>query len=256
MKRNGKNKVERRTFHNVEVRESKASGPNGRPVITLRAVKPYVVDDYGSMWLPTTFDKAITERMAADEHDTPSLCWSHDWSDPIAHGITYEASGDGPVIGFELDDFAAVPRARQAHAQVQSKTIRDCSVGFVAISRRDPNDDERAKYPGIEEVIEEADLDEVSLVLRGAVPGAKVVGMRAGKVDFDAFIEIAKRKAAGDLTDDEARVALDLLEESDDGGAGGGNDGGQGAPPAAEDFTELDAEADELLESLGRSARR
>jgi HK97 family phage prohead protease len=206
---------EHRTFHNVEVRATDEKGPNGRPVVSLRIIKPGVVDDYGSLWLPDTFDRRMTERMAVDPDDTPALCWSHDWADPIGHGIRYTANAEGPDMDFELDDFDAVPRARQADAQVRSKTIRDCSVGFVAIRRRPPTNEERGAYPGIKEVIEDADLDEVSLVLRGAVPGAKVTGIRAkrsaGTLDLDAVVEIARRKAAGEITHEEAQAAVDLL---------------------------------------------
>ena len=66
--------IEHRTFHNVEVRAGD-TGPNGRPTVTLQAIKPYVVDDYGSVWMPDTFDTDVQGRMAADPDDTPALCW-------------------------------------------------------------------------------------------------------------------------------------------------------------------------------------
>jgi HK97 family phage prohead protease len=242
-------KREVRTFRNVEIRATDRQGPNGRPVVELRIVKPGVVDDYGSVWLPTTFDRALGERTAADPDDTPSLCWAHRWDDPIAHGIAYTPSADGPTMEFEYDDFEAVPRARQAHAQVASKTIRDCSVGFFAWSRREATKEDQEMWPGAREVITEADLDEVSLVLRGAVPGAKVLSQRSGAmVDVDAVVEIARRKVAGELTDEEAREAIELL---------GGEEGEleEEPPPAggddADEIAALEAEADELL--AGRS---
>jgi HK97 family phage prohead protease len=244
-------KHERRIMRNVDVRSTGRKGPNGRPVVELRAVVPNVVDDYGTVWLATTFDRRMLERVAADEHDTPALCWSHDWADPIGHGVGYRADAGGPFIQFELDDFEAVPRARQADAQVRSKTIRDCSVGFFDAMRREPTAEEKSRWPGVVEVIEDADLDEVSLVLRGAVPGAKVAGIRGVQVDLDAVIEIGRRQLAGEITKDEAKAAVELLS----------GEAEQPAPApvvdAPVDNVALDAEADAALASvLGRSARR
>lgn len=250
-------KHEHRTFRNVEVRASDKKGPNGRPVVTLRAITPYVVDDYGSVWLPSTFDRAMAARMAADEHDTPALCWSHDWADPIGHGIDYRASENGPEIDFELDDFDAVPRAKQADAQVRSKTIRDCSVGFFDAKRREPTPEEKVRWPGAFEIIEEADLDETSLVLRGAVPGAKVAGIRGAKVDLDALVEIAKRKSAGELTDEQARAAVELLTEASESDPPTPPKEGDPPPTPDELDQQLDADLDAALDlALGRGALR
>lgn len=254
-----------RTFQNVEIRAVDGQGPNGRPVVELQLIKPGVVDDYGSVWLPDTFDEIVGARIAADPDDTPSLCWSHRWDDPIGHGVEYLPGPDGPRMRFEYDDFDAVPRARQAHAQVQSKTIRDCSVGFWARERREATADDQARWPGCREVIVKADLDEVSLVLRGAVPGAKVLSQRSGEstIDFDSFLEIAKRKAAGELTDEEARAAVELLglddpsgEQPEASGDGGGAHGSEPPPSAeddADDIAAAEAEADAVLAAYGRS---
>lgn len=205
---------EHRTFRNIEVRETEHTGPNGRPVVELRAITPGVVDDYGSLWNPATFDQRVANRIAADPHDTPTLAWAHDWSDPIGHGIGFTASPEGPMVSFELDDFDAVPRAKQAHAQLLSKTLRDCSVGFSGTTRRPPTDDETRDFPGCKEVIEEADLDEVSLVVRGAVPGAKVLALRSAsgtrQVSEDYVIDLAKQVAEGKLTKEAAAIAVDL----------------------------------------------
>jgi hypothetical protein len=250
-------KHERRTFRNIEVRASDTKGPNGRPVISLRAITPGVVDDYGSVWLASTFDKAIAARTAADPHDTPALTWAHDWTDPIGHGIRYTPGAGGPMIDFELDDFTAVPRARQADAQVRSKTIRDCSVGFFDAVRREPTTEERIMWPGVLEVITEADLDETALVLRGAVPGAKVAGIRGASVDLDAVIEIGRRKLAGELTDEEAKAAVELL--SAEAAPGEPPAPKEGAPPPTPDALdqELDDQLDAALDlALGRSALR
>lgn len=196
--------IEHRTIRGIEIR---ATDTDGKPGVTLQAIRPGVVDDYGSLWNPRCFDEALAERM-------PVLCWAHDWSDPLGPAVGYEPGEDGPQVRFVFSDFDAVPQARRAHAQVSDGTIRDCSVGFSNVTRRDPNDDEIRAYPGVREVIERADLDEISLVLRGAVPGAKVLAVRTaagtGVVDQDLVLDLARKVTAGDLTEAEAKAAIAL----------------------------------------------
>lgn len=231
--------------------ELRAATVGDRPGVTLHAIRPNVVDDYGSLWKADAFDKALSERM-------PTLCWSHDWNEPLGPAVGFRSSPDGPEIDFVFSDFDAVPQARRAHAQVLDGTIADCSVGFSNARRREPTTEERTRYPGALEVIEEADLDEVSLVLRGAVPGAKVVSARGAKVELDAVIELGRRVTSGELTEQEAQAALALLGGEDpaegtpaDGGGASNDDGA----PAAE-LDEAEAAADAALEAvLGRSAQ-
>lgn len=228
----------------------RAAEIGGKPGVTLHAIRPGVVDDYGSLWAADAFDEALSKRL-------PTLCWSHDWAEPLGPAVDFRTGADGPEIDFTFSDFEAVPTARRAHAQVLDRTIQDCSVGFSAAEKRKPTSDELRQYPGITEVITRADLDEVSLVLRGAVPGAKVVSVRGAVVDFDAVVEIARRKVAGDLTDEEARVAVELL------GAGGVDDDGGGdgppTPPPGDEpdeaavLAEAEQAADEAMALLGRS---
>lgn len=241
---------ETRVFHNVEVRVS-GKGPNGRPVVTLQAVKPGVVDDYGSLWLATTFDESMTTRTAADPDDTPSLCWGHDWTDAIGHGIGYTPTPTGPLVDFELDEFDAVPRARQADAQLRSKTYRDCSVGFSQATRRPPSEDEVAQYPGVKEVIEKAYLDEVSVVLRGAVPGAKVLALRSAQViDATTAADVVAKFASGTI---DLLTALQQIKEAAVDDAPKSDDKADDADAEAEPTEaekEAEAEAQKEVEAL------
>ena len=228
----------------------RAAEVGGKPGVTLKTITPNVVDDWGSVFMPDTFDEHLEVR-------SPVLCWSHDWSEPLGPMVNVRADEDGaPEIDFAFSDFDAVPIARRAHAQVDDGTIVDCSVGFSNTQRRSPTKDEEKQWPGVREIITKAELDEVSLVLRGAVPGAKVLSVRSSaEVDLDAVVALAKRVAAGELTQDEAKVAVDLL---------GGDPGNKGeeppvVPPAEPDpvDAELDAQLDAALDAaLGRSARR
>jgi HK97 family phage prohead protease len=187
--------------------EIRAASVGGEPGVTLHCIRPGVVDDYGSLWNPAAFDASLAERM-------PTLCWGHSWLDPLGPPRSFRTSADGPDVDFVFSDFDAVPSARRAYAQVQDGTIEDCSVGFSNVRRRDPTDAEIAQYPGVREVIEEATLDEVSLVLRGAVPGAKVLAVRSQPdetVPEDDVVSLARKVNAGEVSFDDARTALALL---------------------------------------------
>ena len=241
--------IEHRAIRGAQIR---AVAEGGEHFIDLQIITPNVVDDYGSVWMEDCFDRSLDERM-------PTLAWAHDWSEPIGRGVSWSREpGEGPVVRFRLDDFDAVPTARRAFAQVQSGTIDDCSVGFSNTARRDPTEAERQQWPGAREVIESADDDEVSLVLRGAVPGAKVVAYRSGEravtVPIDAVTELARKVNAGELTEEDALTALDLLgvddDQADDEGADGGGAAGALADAALD---ELEAAADAALD--GRTRR-
>lgn len=233
--------TEHRRIRGIEIR---ATDTGGKPGVTLQAIVPNVVDDYGSVWMAHCFDASLEERL-------PVLCWAHDWSDPLGPGTGFTASDNGPSVDFDYSDFEAVPQARRADAQVRDGTIRDCSVGFSvpAGGRREPTEAEMAKWPGVREIIETAQLDEISLVLSGAVPGAKVLAYRAAgataTVSEDAVIDLAKKVEAGEMTRAEAAIALDLLA-----GADKETDDGPGDEELAAELDQIEADADEALDLL------
>ena len=145
-----------------------------RPAIELQMLSYFKVDSYGSLWTPGVLTRGVSLRL-------PQLAWGHLWHETLGRALpgTYVDNEIGPRMWFYLDDFDAVPRAKQAYAQVGSGTIDECSIGFGwDYIARDPTDEERERFPGVREVMIEAELDEVSLVLRGAVPDAKVAGVR------------------------------------------------------------------------------
>lgn len=232
-----------------ETRRAAIRASNGaKPGVTLKTITPNVVDDFGSVFMVDTFDASIEARM-------PVLVWGHDWAEPLGPAKGTRKADDGaPEIDFEFSDFDAVPMARRAHAQVQDGTILDCSVGFSDTERRPPSEEEKARWPGCTEVITKASLDEVSLVLRGAVPGAKVVSVRSGQaqVDLEAVVDLARRVAAGEITQDEAQAAVDLLSTGPETPEGDGDGGDK--PPDEEEHVDMTDDLDAALASIGRSA--
>ncbi len=234
--------TEIRTFRDIEIRASE----DGTPSVTLQAIKPNVVDDYGSLWKADAFDESLGQRL-------PVLCWAHDWSEPLGPGVGFETGRGGPKVTFNFSNFDAVPQARRAHAQVKDGTIRDCSVGFAYLEKRDPTEAERAKHPNVREVIEKAQLDEVSLVLRGAVPGAKVLSYTrsarmadGSSVDIDAAVEIGRKIANGEITPAEAAATIKLHA----GETGTGESQGEVDTPEPVDHAEIDASIDAALATI------
>lgn len=165
-----------------------------------------VVDDYGTRFRPKCFTASLEERL-------PRICWSHDWSEPIGRWVDYRDTDTELTLVGELDDFDAVPRARQAYAQLRSGTIDQFSVGFLRTG------DEKASDGVVD--ITGGVLDEVSLVLVGAVPGTSLVSVRtaAGAVAEDLLVALARKVVAGEMSQAEAEKVLELAA---------------GRPPAAE----------------------
>lgn len=212
--------------------------------IEVLAVAYGVVDDYGTRFIPGVFNESLEQRL-------PTLTFGHNWMDPIGRGTSWrEDPNVGLYVTFRVDRDPDVPRGRQAWAQMKSGTLDDVSVGFMRLADRLAED----KVTDITK----GELDEVGVVLRGAVPGSKVLAMRAagGTVDLDATVELAKKVVAGEVTQQEADETLRMLSVGDGG-----------EPPVAEDeppapLPEADAEAAiaeadaTIAEIDDRSARR
>jgi HK97 family phage prohead protease len=211
-----------------------------------RAVAYNVIDDYNTRFAPGVFDESLAARL-------PVIAWAHSWDEPIGRVTAYESRDDGLYVTARLSDPDAVPRARQAMSQLADGTLDDVSVGFMREASNEADD-------GIVDITK-ATLDEISVVLRGAVPGAKVLAVRStGTVDVDAVVELARRKVAGEITEDEAKAALELLAEDAEApespleGSESDETGQNGTEPPEDVQKALEAELDEALEAIGRSS--
>lgn len=152
-----------------------------------------VVDEYGTEFSPECFLESLQRRM-------PRIVWGHDWTDPIGRWTKWENVIDDDGVRLDLvgefDDFAAVPRARQAYAQLKSGTIDQFSVGFM------PEEARIVVHDG-EEVVQftRGRLDEASLVLVGAVPGTALLSVRHPAIQTRNDATVAKDFAATLLLD-------------------------------------------------------
>lgn len=166
---------------------------------TAKLVSYGPADSFRTRWAPGVFDESVQGHF-------PVLAWGHNWADPIGRMDDYADGPDAPRGHFRLDDGDYVPRAKQALYQLRSGTLTDVSVGILRRSD-EPNDDGTT-------TITRADLDEVSLVLRGAVPGAQVDPLTvrsAGGMTFDDVVALATRVQSGQITRDAALATIDLM---------------------------------------------
>lgn len=178
-------------------------------VFTARAVSYNTLDSLGSVWAPGCFTASLNQHL-------PVIAWGHDWTaGPIGRATSWRDTAQGPEITARLDNHPDVPVARQAIAQIASGTLTDVSVGFSQTKRREPTKQELQRWPGADEVIISATLDELSIVLVGAVPGAELISMRSTKVQLQrdlarGRISPAQYRARVEL-DEALDAALDLL---------------------------------------------
>lgn len=227
-------KRENRTVRPTEVRVTDDAGGRTFEAVVVRYG---VIDDYGTRFRAGCFTDSLSERL-------PRICWAHRWDEPLGRYVDYRDTGTELTLIGELDDFDAVPRARQASAQLASGTIDQFSVGFMRLADELVDPDEVGGRRGVYDITE-AQLDEVSLVLVGAVPGTELVGVRstrAAGVAVDDVVELGRRVDRGEISQEEAQAALDLL--AGESGEEGGDD-----PPSGDVAGAL-AEADAVLEDV------
>lgn len=179
--------------------------PDGSPGRFEAVVLNYnVVDDYRTIFLPGVFDESMDERM-------PRVVWSHDWSEPLGRYISYTSTSTQLTLVGEFDDMAAVPRAAQAYAQLKSGTIDQFSVGFLPLEMsmvQVPLGNSGEQTESVDAFVK-GRLDEVSLVLVGAVPDTELLSVRMGAHPGRQRIIVTARNAVVDM-DLAASILLDL----------------------------------------------
>lgn len=195
--------MEHRMMPGFEIR---AVGDEAERIVVARVVNYNVADSYGTVWKPGCFTDGMRSKL-------PKSVWGHDWRDPIGRVVNYEDSDDGLNVAIQFDEFDAVPRARQAWVQIRSGTIDNFSIGFDRKEWIPVPEDEQTRYGEHTawEYMNRANIEEVSPVLIGSVPGTKPLAVRSalspGLVEKVAFLleqEVIDK--------DEARK---LLEEAD-----------------------------------------
>lgn len=160
-----------------------------------------VVDAFHTRWMPGVFTRSL-------EVHSPPMCWGHNWNDPIGHLVDHSDTPSALRTIYQLDDFEDVPRAKQAYSQIKSGTVRDASFGFKLI-RDEPDPSDRSVFNQLE-----ARLDEVSPVIRGAVPGSRITAVRS--VPTGEVLRLARSLEAGEMTLEQALATVAQVASDDE----------------------------------------
>jgi len=152
-----------------------------------------VLDTYRSDFARDCFDEYLGHRM-------PVVCWQHDKSEPIGRASTWQKGTRANEFVLRFSDFDAVPRARQAYAQMRDGDITDVSFYYdQAKAVPHPNTRGAIRFT-------KARMPEISPVTVGSIPGAMVAGVRQAA---DA-VGVAELVRTGVINEVEGRAMLGL----------------------------------------------
>lgn len=170
----------------LEVREE-----DGKHTAELRIVSYNVVDTYNTSWKPGVFTRSV-------EGGQMPAVFGHDPHRPI--GVVNNFRDDGNHLDGTLEflSFDAVPDARMAHEAMKRGAYPGVSFAFERQA-----DEEDAEHRGAT-LITDADMIEVSPVLRASVPGSRVLAVRSDEsIPVSEAADLLAAFAAGtiDLSD-------------------------------------------------------
>jgi HK97 family phage prohead protease len=158
-------------------------------------------------------------------HDNrPTLLFGHGSqggiSSVLGHAVAWRENAQGLEVCFEFDNFDDVPSARQAFAQLKSRSLDSFSIGFI---RHADHYVEDGDYTSIDEY----DLPEVSIVIEASNGGTKVLQLSGARMTQEQRgVQILMDLDAGTLTLADAIVDMRnlLIEVRDPADGDGGSD--------------------------------
>lgn len=178
-------------------------------IVTVRAFTYDTLDSYMTVFRPGSATKSLNARL-------PTIHGSHSWDiqNLIGRAISWRDTSAGPEVTFRLDLHPDVPVARQVLAQIESGTLTDVSIGFASTrtGRREPTKDEMKRWPGVDWVYDEIEVQEISVVPQGAVPGAEILALRSPMQRVQSALDRLRSQRSG--TDDELDQMMDEAIET------------------------------------------
>ena len=237
--------------------EIRAVGTEGVGTFEVLAVAYDVVDDYNTRFRRGVFNEGLEERL-------PQITWGHDWLDTLGRATGWREDDTGLWVKARLD----MRRDPETKAPYNAKayrawdamlppddggppTLEDVSVGFWRTADQLAED-------GVTDIIK-GDLDEIGVVLRGAVPGAKVLAVRSARtgemIEVDSVVAIANKVAAGEISQAAADEALRLLSSPGTGTVSPTAAGAGGEPEPPAELVAAEADADAALATLSDRGR-
>lgn len=126
------------------------------------------IDSYLTDFSRDAFRDSFARRL-------PIMLWQHIRSEPIGRSVSAQVMPTVNEVRAEFSDFEAVPRAKQAFSQIRDGHLRDFSFGFPTrsvVSIPHPSVRGAIRYTRVQ-------MDEISPVTVGSIPGAQAVAVRA-----------------------------------------------------------------------------
>lgn len=237
--------------------EVRAVGDKGEGTFEVMAVAYSVVDDYNTRFRKGVFNESLEVRL-------PQIALGHDWKSTLGRATGWYETDEGLFLPSRLDmrrdpvtNLPYNPEAFRTWDAMMPPdgdgppTLEDCSVGFWRLADQLAED-------GVTDIVK-GDLDEVSIVLRGAVPGAKVLAVRSARtgemVEVDSVVAIAEKVAAGEISQAAADEALRLLSSPGTGTVSPTAAGAGGEPDPTAELIAAEADADAALATLSDRGR-
>lgn len=151
-------------------------------------------DSYGDIIAEGAYTKSLADH--ASKGTMPKMFWQHDPSQPI--GKWLEASEDSKGLMMKGRLNMGVQKGQEAYALLKEGDIDGLSIGY-RIKQYQKNEDDGTW------LLQELDLQEVSVVSIGANENATISSVKAAKAAHDIF----ERLKAGDrLTEREFEIWL------------------------------------------------
>ncbi|MCI1673148.1 MAG: HK97 family phage prohead protease [Bifidobacterium tibiigranuli] len=145
-----------------------------------------VPDSQGQVMEPGAFAKSI--ETFTDDSPLPIL-WDHQWDDIWSHIGSAKATETNEGLQVEAQLDMNNPTAQQAYTLLSQHRVHEFSVGGF-----ESPDDIETDDSGLEHV-KNFDLNEVSLTLKGANPGTRLIGVKSEKSDDLSDSDITYLKA-------------------------------------------------------------
>jgi hypothetical protein len=198
-------------------------------------------DSYGDIVAPGAFTKTLAAREATG-HPFP-LCWNHDLDQIIGTVDSVEDTENGPLM---KATFLDTPLAQEKRTIVKSGSVYQFSFAYAVTGRRDPTKEEKEK--GVENVLTEVDLYEVSIVPVPANQHAVMTDVKGGNGEDLKDREALKRtlrilkRMLGDSVEEKTEKTEEEAPED--------------KAPEAEDQKKLNEEQSRILEYINTNIKK
>lgn len=171
-----------------------------------------VADTYGDCVAPGCFTETIKAWGEKGKHIP--LVWNHNMDDPeliIGQVDKIEDDEYGPLMTAHFYD---TPKAQAARNLMKEGSVYQFSYAYAIDAARNPNEDEKAADPNINQVLEAVSLMEITITPTPAQPLAEMVSVKSGEPEIKSGRR--NRKSDEDIIKQIISLANSLLDSEGD----------------------------------------